>query len=260
MSAQSPSVPHQPDAPEPTAGQPPIAAQRSPQPDRGPSLAALADPVEGPKEWKHLFSACPQSVRLACQTAGHPMLEERLLPQIVSAWNLRSAPLEKLPAPSLKGLDWLFPSLPLAEWQRAYVESLRLSEWCSSPEDPRQDWRFKAMTHRGQDDLVLDQVQPQHPPLIVEPGPQTWLLWTVQSEGRKDQPEPCLLLAATEETVMQGEIRRSFHLHSGLTVALMVEGNSLLLEDQEDAGLLQLCRLLQHQRRVFSEAPIGQET
>ena len=262
MSDPSPDVPRRPAALVPAADPTPVTAPSLRLADRGiPSRILDIRAEDRMHYWKQLLPLVPQPVREVILAVKRQALQDDHIPEpLPKAWAMRSSLLEALPLPSLQGLDWLFPPLPLLGWQEAYQASLRLAEWTSSPPDPRQDWRVLALTHRGPDDLVVEPARPKHLRLVVEPGPQTWLAWLATQ--KTSDPQPCLVMAATEETLMEGGIRRLCHLSSGQTLSATIAGSCLLLEDLEDEDQRQLCRLLHHQRRVLSEAPLpsGMET
>ena len=255
MSVPQPSAPSAPVENTPFDPRPFSLGAPIPEGPGIPSHALLCggSPKDRLHHWQRMHSLIPCSVLAAIQDAKLPaMPSDRIPTNVPEAWSMRSSRLDILPCPNLAGLEWAFPELPLAEWHRRYQEKLLLLEWQSSPQDSKEDWRFLAQTHRGGvKDQVVEPAQPQHPPLEVAPGPQTWLSWL---GGQGQEAQPFLILMATEETLVRGDLRRLHHLDSGQSLSVSIATDSLLL-DLEDDNQIQLCRLFQDQRRVFMESP-----
>ena len=247
MPAPSPAAQPESTDPTPSISQPQSTSPAPPVRGHGiPRLALCVRDGDAAGNWKPLRDLIPHSVR-----ALIPVGKLEKLPEgIAKGWDQRCALIDSLPLPSLHGLDWLMPSLPLQEWHDRYLSLLRHREWTSAPADPSQDWRIPALAVRQVEDLVVPPASPLHDDLVVSPSPQTWIAWT-PPQNQDSQPQPFLLLTASPETLMQSEIRRVMHLQSGLTVSLTV-GSACLLVDQDDQE--HLCRLFQHQGRVFTEA------
>lgn len=247
MPAPSPAAQPESIDPTPNTSQPQSTSPAPPVGGPGiPRQALTVRDADAAGNWKPLRDLIPHSVRALIPVAKLDKLQEG----IAKGWDQRCALIDSLPPPSLHGLDWLMPSLPLREWHDRYLSLLRHREWISTPQDPSQDWRIRALAVRQVDDLVVPPASPQHDDLVVSPSPQTWIAWTPPLNQEHD-PQPVLLLTASPETLMQSEIRRVMHLQSGLTVSLTV-GSACLLVDQDDQE--HLCRLFQHQGRVFTEA------
>lgn len=256
MSGTSPAAPGTPE-PQPTAPQPPT--ERPAQAAHDPSQLLLpgvfnrATTASGWAEaaWKAAFPLIPEPVR----TLVHKRLVDsnqidRVPPWLGEAWMQRSSRLDI--QPSLGPLTPLFPPLPLSEWRDQYRAHLCMTEWQSAPADPRQDWRALAVLSPNQNHPIPP-AKPQHPPLLIPPGPQVWLVWT--APVRTAQPEPVLLLCSTPNAPRRGEILRAWHKETAWERTLTISEDALHLEDPEDQDMLGLVRLLSHQGRVFQECP-----
>ena len=248
MSAPSPAGPGNP-APTPTASLPPTASHGPHGPLMvGREIKMLVlneqDARDAAASWGQLREWLPPSVRESIPPEKLAKLPET----IAKGWTQRCALIDRIPIPNL-GPEWLLPSLPLQAWHDQYLSHLRYREWISTPANPSQDWRIKALTVRQVDDLVVPPGSPQHAEVVVTPSPQTWLALTPPVSHEAD-PQPFLLLSVNPESIKQTEVPRVTHLKSGRTVTLTVGSACFLMDQEED---LHLCRLFQHQGRVFVE-------
>ena len=250
MSVPTPAVPD-PKTPRPTEPQTPAA----PRAESEMFLpGAFSSRTSGWAEgaWKNALPLIPQPV--------HALIYDKLLksshidrvpPWLDRLWTQRSSRLDI--RPSLGRLEPLFPPLPLKEWANHYQAHLCQTEWESAPADPRQDWRALAVLEPTKEHPVTS-AEPQHPVLPIPPGPQVWLLWT--TPVRTAQPEPILVLMATQDAPRRGEILRVWHKETAWERTLTVAEDCLHLEDPNDPDHLGLVQLLTHQSRVFQECPL----
>lgn len=248
MSAPSPAAPD-PSKPQPTVppGETAVLATSSTVSQSVLPNSFHAHQPRGHAEanWRQAFASIPLEVQsLLLKSRCTP---DTLPPWLNPAWTSRSSRLgiQASPGP-------LFPPLP-KEWAEQYTAMLAQKEWETAPRDPRQDWRFLAMSNQH-GEWTTEPAEPRHPPLLIAPGPQVWLTWTALSH--RDAPsEAVLLLCATPDAPKRGEVLRVWHQQSGWERTMSLIEDSLHLEASDDPDMIAICRLLQHQGRIFTETP-----